>query len=375
MPQSETDPNEQNGAAHIEDRARFDIIRYANCWEDAGILCRALEPGPGRRFLSIASGGDNSFALLAQGAEVVAVDLSPAQLACVELKAAAIRRFDHPDVLAFLGVRASQERATRYHQLRTELSRQARVYWDANEQVLERGLIHAGKFERFFRLFRTRILPLVHRRRTVMALMQPRSAVERKTFYEQHWSNLRWRLLFRVFMSRFVMGRLGRDPEFFRYVEGSVADRILARTGRALSSLPLHTNPYLEYILTGAFTRNMPHYLDPDSFDALRQGLDRLTLHLGSVEEAGQTCAGPGFDGFNLSDIFEYLDADTCRRLYAALLEHARPGARFVYWNMLVPRRCPTEFRDRVRDRADLAGPLFEEDAAFFYSAFVVEEV
>lgn len=44
----------------IEHRARFDLIRYANVWEDAELLVAALRPGPGKRFLSIASAGDNS---------------------------------------------------------------------------------------------------------------------------------------------------------------------------------------------------------------------------------------------------------------------------------------------------------------------------
>jgi hypothetical protein len=49
----------------IEDRARFDLVRYANVWEDAEVLCAALAPAAGRRLLSIASAGDNAFALLA----------------------------------------------------------------------------------------------------------------------------------------------------------------------------------------------------------------------------------------------------------------------------------------------------------------------
>src|SRR5262245_44446652 len=64
------------GEEHIEARARFDYVRYANCWEDADVLAAALEPGPAKRILSIASGGDNSFALAADGATVVSVDLS-----------------------------------------------------------------------------------------------------------------------------------------------------------------------------------------------------------------------------------------------------------------------------------------------------------
>ena len=42
--------------APIENRVDWNLVRYANCWEDAAILRTALAPAPGRRILSIASG-------------------------------------------------------------------------------------------------------------------------------------------------------------------------------------------------------------------------------------------------------------------------------------------------------------------------------
>ena len=39
----------------------FQFIRYANCWEDADILSEALDVAENKKFLSIASAGDNSF--------------------------------------------------------------------------------------------------------------------------------------------------------------------------------------------------------------------------------------------------------------------------------------------------------------------------
>ncbi|HEX9670436.1 MAG TPA: DUF3419 family protein [Thermoanaerobaculia bacterium] len=358
----------------VGERASFDFIRYANCWEDADVLCAALRPAPGRRYLSVASGGDNSFALVAEGAEVVAADLSAAQLALVELKAAAIRRLELEETLAFLGVRPADDRVATCERLQGDLSPGARVYWEQNSAAVAAGVIHQGKFESYFRLFRTLVLPLIHSRRTVLRLTQERDLAGRREFYERTWDNLRWRLLFRVFFSRFMMGRLGRDPEFFRYVEGSVAERILKRCCHALTELPTHENPYLDYILTGNFGRRRPRYLRPGTYDALRERLDGLVLHLGPVEEAGRRHAGAGFDGFNLSDVFEYMDAATSSDVYRQLLELARPGARLAYWNMLVPRACPPDARDRVRPLA-LAAELFARDLAFFYSAFIVEEV
>src|SRR5881409_1542686 len=84
--------------APIAARAAFDFIRYGSVWEDADILCAALEPVARQgRLVSIASAGDNVLALLTlDPAEVVAVDLSAAQLACLELRMAAFRRLDDP---------------------------------------------------------------------------------------------------------------------------------------------------------------------------------------------------------------------------------------------------------------------------------------
>ena len=359
----------------LTQRVRFDLIRYANCWEDASILSEALEPA-GKRILSIASGGDNCFALLAAGADVVAADLSAAQLACVALKREAIRVLDREPLLGFLGIGPAGDRREVYaRQLRGRLPPEAQAFWDAHPEAIARGIVHAGKFEAYFQCFRRRVLPFVHRRATVAALLQPRDGAGRRRFYEREWNTWRWRLLFRLFFSRFVMGRLGRDPEFFRFVEGSVAARILARTEHALTALSTHDNPYLSYILAGNFGPALPPYLEPAAHAALRVRLDRLTLHHGGIEDAAQAHAGPGFDGFNLSDIFEYLPPEVCESLYAALLAVARPGARFAYWNMLVPRTCPASLAGRVRPLEELAARLFERDRAFFYRRFIVEEV
>jgi S-adenosylmethionine-diacylglycerol 3-amino-3-carboxypropyl transferase len=357
----------------IEDRARFDYVRYANCWEDADVLCQALQPAPGKRILSIASGGDNSFALAAAGASVVAVDLSEAQLAMCELKRAAIRRLDYDALLAFIGVRPDADRAATYATLAPSLPASAKAFWDARPDEVRRGIVNAGKFERYFETFRRRVVPLFHRRAVVNRLLGEKSRAERVAFYDNVWDNWRWRLMFKVFFSRRVMGLMGRDPEFFRYVEGSVADRIMKRAEYAFTVLPTHSNPYLNFIFTGGFGSALPRYLDRERYAALREGMDRVELVRGPAQDVAKS-RGP-FDGFNLSDIFEYLDPPTCASIYGMLLDASRPGARLAYWNMLVPRRRPDAMAGRVKSLAERAEALFSADRAFFYSAFVLEEV
>jgi S-adenosylmethionine-diacylglycerol 3-amino-3-carboxypropyl transferase len=361
-------------AESVAGRAAFDFVRYGSVWEDADVLCEALAPcAPGGRLLSIASAGDNALALLTlDPAEVVAADLNPAQVACLELRRAAFASLDHPALLAFLGVLPAADRPATYRALAPSLPSGTRAFWDTRPGEVARGVIHAGKFERYFGLFRRYALPLVHSRSTVRGLLEPRDRAARHAFYAAHWDTWRWRALFRVFFSRRVMGRLGRDPAFFDHVDGPVGPRILARTRAALTELPVGSNPYAVYILTGNFAAGaLPRYLRPEHFATIRARLDRLRAVVAPIEQAA---AGP-FDGLNLSDVFEYLEPAAAERLYRACAALARPGARLVYWNMLAPRGRPEALARSVKPLEELARTLHARDRAWFYGRLHVDEV
>ena len=56
-------------------------------------------------------------------------------------------------------------------------------------------------------------------------------------------------------------------------------------------------------------------------------------------------------------------------------MDRAAPGARLIYWNMMVPRGVPARLADQVRSLDELARVLHERDRAFFYQSFHVDEV
>jgi S-adenosylmethionine-diacylglycerol 3-amino-3-carboxypropyl transferase len=193
-------------------------------------------------------------------------------------------------------------------------------------------------------------------------------------FYNTKWDTIRWRMFFRIFFSRFVMGRAGRDPEFFRYVEGSVAARILSRTRHALTALATHDNPFLNFILTGSFGAALPYYARKEHFTRIRNNLDRLELCCGTTDTALKKY-NTVFDLFNLSDIFEYMDEMVFGEVAESIIAHATPRARLIYWNMLVPRQVSAGFPEKVTTLTALSDELFLQDKAFFYQAFSTDEV
>src|SRR5262249_48257068 len=152
------------------ERADFSAIRYAQVWEDADVLLDGLAIQPGDVCVSIASAGDNALALLTQDpSRVVALDLSPAQLACLELRVPASKTRSTGELLQLGGSGPSRRRTELLDRCRPALGAAARGFWDRQRGVVEQGIGGLGKFERYFALFRGRVLPLVHARRTVLA--------------------------------------------------------------------------------------------------------------------------------------------------------------------------------------------------------------
>jgi len=364
-----------SSASEIANEADFSLIRYAQCWEDTDVVLEALKIQPGNVCFSIGSGGDNSLSMLSRDpARVVAVDLSPAQNAVIELKVGAFRSLEHAEVLELGGIAKSTRRLQLYRQVRNYLSPFARHFWDERPTVIERGLSDAGKFEGYFALFRRFVLPLVHSRREIEALVVARTPEERHRFYEERWNNWRWRALFRLFFSRFVMGRLGRDPRFFRYVEGGVASRVLARTRHALVDLDPSSNPYLHWIVFGRFADSLPHVWREENFAAIRRNLDRLELRVESVETFLARAPDRSIDRFNMSDIFEYISETASDAVFEDIARCARPGARVAYWNMMAPRSRPPYLASRLHTLEDESGRLHDRALTFFYGAFRVDE-
>jgi S-adenosylmethionine-diacylglycerol 3-amino-3-carboxypropyl transferase len=360
--------------SEIATHADFGIIRYAQCWEDADILLDACAIKPGATCLSIASAGDNAIAMLTYDpAKVIALDLSDAQIACVAIRVAAYKRLTHGELLELIGSRPSSRRPALMKKLAPELDDATGAFWDARiDDVIGYGVGGAGKFERYFRLFKDYIIPLVHTQKRVTSLLTDKPATQREQFYTEQWNSWRWRGLLNLFFSRFAMGRLGRDPSFFSYAEGSLADQVAQKAAFALTALNPAHNPYLHWILTGTHGDTLPVALREEHFNAIRNNIDRLVYKRGAIEESLDS--GVKYDAFNLSDIFEYMSKDNFATLYGKIVDAANEQARIVYWNMMVPRSLPASFADQVIARDDIATRLASQDKAFFYSRFVVEE-
>ena len=381
----------------IANYTNFSQLRYAQCWEDADILLPALNIQSDHVCLSIASAGDNTLAMLSRSPQrVIAIDLSAAQIACLELRVAAYKELSHPELLVLIGSRSdlnnrpteaffpvpinpdfqtAKLRIALYSRCRSQLSPQVQNFWDRHSTAIAAGIGSAGKFERYLATFRRYIVPLIHSQNEIAAVFKSSTIEQREFFYEQCWDNWRWQLLFRLFFSQFALGRLGTDPHFFKYANRHLAEHLLQRTHYAFTTLNPAENPYLHWIVYGQHFNFLPFALRPENFDIIRANLDCLEWHCTALEDFIENLAEDSINCYNLSNIFEFMSEANAHRLLKQLIRTGRKKGRLVYWNRLVQRHRPESLASYLQPLSDLAQQLYQQDQVFFYSDFIIEEI
>jgi S-adenosylmethionine-diacylglycerol 3-amino-3-carboxypropyl transferase len=358
----------------------LDVIRYSQVWEDHQVLCDGLAITPQDDVLSIASSGCNVLALLLAGARTVtAIDMSPAQIALVELKIAGIRMLSHDTFVGFMGARpAVTPRLDTYQQIRHQLTPASLAFWDTHSANIEQGVIHCGRFDKYLRLFVEEHLPGVWPRGVKQRLLDAKSLAEQQRIYQSECDTQAFRALFRWFAGREMIASTGRDPAQLKYVlAGDLGEHFLQRFRHSMVNLATAGNYYLEYNLLGKYrdVETGPIYMRSTNFERLKGLVDRVQLVTDELEQYLGSRPVGCFSKANLSDVFEYMSTAASQRMFEVLARHLRDGGRLAYWNLLVPRTPSSSLRQRLKPLTETGERLHAVDRTWFYRSFHIDEV
>lgn len=356
----------------LNTKVDFSFIRYANCWEDADTLLMALDIPKEMKILSIASAGDNSLSLLVKEPSIIAaVDLNPTQLYLTEFKKVCFAELDYKEVLNILGFTSCNNRIVTYNKIRLKLCEESRAFWDNRSSIIKNGIINAGKFEKYFQAFVKYVLPLIHSNKTVQHLFESKNEEAQETFYFQIWNNYRWRILFKAFFSKAILGRFGRDPEFLKQVTIPVGDFIFKQSEKQLKNNTLSHNHILRYCLTANFGNLLPHYVRPENFNLIKSQLHKLELVKGYAQQSIHTHGK--FDAMNLSNIFEYQNETVFKHTANQLCQGMNKNCKSVYWNLMVERKMSSILPNLLVENKTQSAELKIIDKGFFYQNLIIE--
>ncbi|KAF9336796.1 hypothetical protein BGZ91_009834, partial [Linnemannia elongata] len=200
--------------------------------------------------------------------QVVAIDFSPAQLALCGLKIAAYKTLTYEEFTQLLGFEFAGEdigadgRVALYQdKVRAAIANDDhRTYWDENLDLIRNKIIHIGRLEKFFNIYRN----------------------------------------------------------------------------NGIRNIPIWDNYYAEYVFTGQQSGNngLPDYLVRENYEIIRSRIDRVKLVHADVLKYLNSEESGHFDGYNLSDIFEWMSEDLFKTFLTAIHNKGTPDARICYWNL-----------------------------------------
>ena len=329
------------------------IIKYSQCWEDTDVLVNALSLENNDIILSITAGGDNTLAVSGYTRKrVISIDMNIHQNYLLELKLLSIKELEYDEVIKFFGILHSNERIKYYNSVREKLSNSALKFWDSHLHLIKKGIIHIGKFENYFRIFRVFVLRLTGNKKYVKYLFEKKNEKEHINFYQSKWDTFRWKVIMNLFLNKKFMKRAGRSKIMFKHHnENKISNHYLEKTDNVLKSKNIFSNSYMYYVLNGNYSNHYPFYLEKKNFIKIKNNNCNIDIITGNIIEYLKKIKDNSLNKFNLSDVFEAMSKKDSHIVFQEILRTGQNNSKIIFWNNLIKRDIPPNLKSNfIRD-------------------------
>lgn len=365
----------------------FDGLVYPQIWEDPVVDMEALAPLEGARLVAIASGGCNVASyLVGRPARILAIDLSPAHTALLELKLTAARHLTQAEFLRFFAHADDPANLQAFERVRPHLSPAARAFWESRTilgrrriEAFARGFHRTGLLGRC--IGAGHLLCRLHGRdpRRLLAARDP--SAQRAIFEREIAPVLESPLLRVAAALPLTWFGLGIPPAQLDALRGAAPGGIAAvlreRLERLACGFPIESN----YFAAQAFGRRydpqggaLPPYLEPANFALVRDGAARVEVRRALLGEALAGEDAASVDGFVLLDAQDWMTPHQLVDLWSRIDRTAAPGARVIFRTAAaaspLERHLPAALLAGWVYEPERSAALFARDRAAIYGGF-----
>lgn len=380
--------NEHNPAARLLDKAfafAFKGLVYAQIWEDPVVDMDAMAITPDSRVITIASGGCNALSyLMADPAQVIAVDLNTAHIALNRLKIAAVRHLpDYAHFSRFFAEADNADNVSAYRRyLSPHLDEATQRYWEGRDLVgrrriagFSRGIYKRGLLGGF--IGAAHFLAKLYRIDPREILEAPTTEAQRHIF-EQKFAPIFERRFIRWLTDQPVsLFGLGIPPAQYTALAGD--ERMANVLRKRLEKLACHFPVNDNYFAWQAFSRGygrgparpLPPYLQEANFHGLRQRIGRLDIRHANITDQLAAEPNASMDRYVLLDAQDWMTDAQLTQLWAQITRTARKGARVVFRTAaeptLLPGRVPEDILSRWHYAEEQSATLTARDRSSIY--------
>jgi len=373
----------------------FSGLVYAQIWEDPDVDMEAMDLHEGARIVTIGSGGCNMLAYLSRRpASIDVVDLNPNHVALNRLKLAAFRHLpDHASVRRLLAEQGTTTNVRMYDRhVAPNLDTATRNYWETRGlngrrriSVFNRNIYRTGLLGRFIAI--GHLIARIHGVR-LEELAETRSLREQRLFFDSRIAPLFDKPLIRWLTRRkSSLFGLGIPPQQYDELASLADDGTIAPVLRhRLEKLCCHFLLRDNYFAWQAFMRRypkpeegiLPTYLHESHYPAIRQSVDRVTVHHANFTELLANKPAGSVDRYVLLDAQDWMTEQQLNALWTEITRTASDGARVIFRtaaedSILTGRLAPA-LLDHWHYQAERSQALNRQDRSAIYGGFHIYE-
>lgn len=297
-----------------------------------------LEVQHGDRILSLASGGEVPLSLLSlnENIRIMAVDISEPQIKLCRLKLAAAVRLEFPENAQFLGYSGMNEnqRLHLYREaIRPHLSADDALFWDQNLLFIRRGIINAGRFERYIRKMRF-VARFFIGKNNLQRLISCRTLSEQIEVFDGSVATRKsLQMLFKFAFHPAIYRKRGLQEQALIHAGKTTGERFYSKFRDFCTASPANENYFLQYFLTGTCNSeaSFPHYLQPENKRQLVNNLKNLELTTIPFQVALIEKGEGYFNKIHLSNLGDWITKEQFCELLGLFKKYCCPGTKICY--------------------------------------------
>jgi S-adenosylmethionine-diacylglycerol 3-amino-3-carboxypropyl transferase len=354
-----------------KDQVSLFKLVFTHNWEDPESDHMALQIKEGDSIMAITSGACNVLGFLRFNPGIIySCDINPTQSYLLELKIAAIKTLTFDEFISFAGLQIHDNRIKFYEKIKPFLSREAVVFWDNQQKILDKGFFMNGKYERFI-IMAGKFINILQGRKRVQGFLAEKSKEEQEIYFDKVWNTRRFHYLFKILFNKRMLAKQGLDGDYFHFDDGSksFAESFYNRSRKAFRNLPVKGNYFLSLYLTGKYRNEneVPDYLKRENFGLIKSRLDRIKIITDEAQQWLQTMPDGSIDCFALSNICELMSEKETFGLFASVFRTGKRDSRIVFRNLMIPREVPDEFSQQIVKDEKLSSHIYNIDRSFVY--------
>lgn len=362
-----------------KEQVQLSQLVFSQNWEDPICDHKALNIKSGDVVMAITSGGCNVLGFLQFDPKTIhSIDINAAQSYLLELKIGAVNQLGFGAFQKLSGLMECQNRWDLYESFEEKLSDGAKKFWRSQKEIIEKGFLMNGRYDRFVKLS-GKVLKILQGKKRINNLLERKSLEDQKKYYDRVWNTWQYRLIYKLLFNKHVLARKGLSADYFHFDDGSTsfAESFYNRAKNAFRDMPIYNNYFLSLYVSGRYAnlQEVPEYLQKPYFESIKPRLNRIQIHTLEAQNWIDGMGDNSIDCFALSNICELMSESETERLFNSVLRTAKPGARVIFRNLMVPREVPQSLKENIVKNHTLTKQLQQTDRSFVYGKVAAYKV